>query len=90
MFHAQYRVWVINHNITGEDMEHPYGEDDWAKEAMKRKYLRNKYLRNRKKSGLTTKAYVWIRSNNVEKESIFDNTIVVKTAMFNILGWETI
>ena len=66
-------------------MKHPYGEDDWAREAMKRKYLRN-----RKKLGLTTKAYVWIRSNNVEKESIFDNTIVVKTAMFNILGWETI
>ena len=66
-------------------MKHPYGEDDWAKEAMKQKYLRN-----RKKLGLTTKAYVWIRSNNVEKESIFDNTIVVKTAMFNILGWETI
>ena len=71
-------------------MEHPYGEDDWAKEAMKRKYLRNKYLRNRKKLGLTTKAYVWIRSNNVEKEAIFDNTIVVKTAMLNFLGLEII
>jgi hypothetical protein len=66
-------------------MEHPYGEDDFAREGMKRKYLRN-----RKKLGLRTKAYVWIRNNNVEKEAIFDNTIVVKTAMLNILGWETI
>ena len=71
-------------------MEHPNGEDDFARTAMKRKYLRNKYLRNRKKLGLTTKAYVWIRNNPVEQESIFDNTIVVKTAMLTILGWETI
>ena len=71
-------------------MKHPYGEDDWAKEAMKQKYLRNKYLRNRKKLGLTTKAYVWIRNNNVEQEAIFNNTIVVKTAMLNFLGLETI
>ena len=71
-------------------MEHIYGEDDWAKEAMKQKYLRNKYLRNRKKLGLTTKAYVWIRNNSVDKESIMDNSIVVKTAMLSILGWETI
>ena len=71
-------------------MKHPYGEDDWAREAMKQKCLRNKYLRNRKKLGLTTRAYVWLRNNPVEQEAIFDNTIVVKTAMFNILGWETI
>jgi hypothetical protein len=66
-------------------MEHPYGEDDFAREAMKRKCIRK-----RKQLGLRTKAYVWIRGNNVEQEAIFDNTIVVKTAMLNFLGLEII
>ena len=52
--------------------------------------MKRKYLKHRKQLGLRTKAYVWIRNNNVEKEAIFDNTIMVKTAMFNILGWNTI
>ena len=66
-------------------MEHPHGEDDFARQAMKRKYIKN-----RKQLGLRTKAYVWIRNNNVEQEAIFDNTIVVKNAMLNFLGLETI
>ena len=66
-------------------MKHPYGEDDFARQAMKRKCIRN-----RKRLGLRTKAYVWIRNNSVDQESIFDNTNVVKTAMLNFLGLETI
>ena len=67
------------------NLQHPYGEDDFARRAMKRKCVRN-----RKQLGMRTKAYVWIRNNNVEQEAIFDNTIVVKTAMLNFLGLETI
>ena len=35
--------------------------------------MKRKYLKHRKQLGLRTKAYVWIRNNNVEKEAIFDN-----------------